>query len=61
MSLHSMYFFIGTDLCNICVNEGHPAHKDLVLGIWYWFCYRWYLEDVDNQVQSYTEIKQSQW
>lgn len=42
-----MYFFIGTDLGNIFLNEGHPAHKDLVLGIWYQFCYRWYLEDAD--------------
>lgn len=42
-----MYFFIGTDLCNIFLNEGHPAHKDLVLGTCYQFCYRWYLEDAD--------------
>lgn len=47
MSLHSMYFFISTDLCNIFLNEGHPAHKGLVLGIWYQCCYRQYLEDAD--------------
>lgn len=43
-----MYFFVGTDLGNIFLNEGHSAHKDLALGIWYQFCYRWYLEDAGH-------------